>query len=99
MSPNRIIFNNFFYEITEIFKLSVFVKKNWKKWSDLDHFCEIIFLWIFPLRLSYLRIPSDESFSKFELFTNFGWKSGKKRPEDPVTVMTPFKSKLKNRVQ
>ena len=49
-------------------------------WFGSDY----IFFLIFVVSLSYLKTQSDESFWKVELNKNFGLKSGKKWPEDPI---------------
>ena len=49
----------------------------WKQWLDLDQFLYFIIHKMFELSLSYLRMKSDELFSKAELFEKFGQKSSK----------------------
>ena len=53
----------------------------------MDQFFNFIINEIFVLSLSYLRMKSDELFSKADLFKKFGQKSSKSDQEAPLSIL------------
>ena len=63
-------FFNFFLDYWNCLNIS-FCLKNWKQWSDLNHFLKFIFLLIFVISFSSLRTLSDHFITMFEIYSYF----------------------------